>query len=224
MKSPASAGLFVVCRLVGCPVAQRHVFSPRLVPTPNENNRRLPHKIYACRASWTAPMAGTDSKGGTLINEMSQFNVVASTDDWAYGQTAAVPVLECRLHLPARVRSGSETSYRGPQAKRAVPASADYVALPPGKRLRATVNLAQVYDLSAPGYYEVACDGLLVDVASGTPSAATQTPPSLDCTPAAVEITARRWRSAPPAMGIRQMPGRSTTICDVYSIKTKGTI
>jgi peptidyl-Lys metalloendopeptidase len=34
-------------------------------------------------------MTGTDSKGGTLVHEMSHFTVVAGTDDWAYGQAAA---------------------------------------------------------------------------------------------------------------------------------------
>lgn len=48
-----------------------------------------PYKIYVCGAFWNAPMAGTDSKGGTLVHEMSHFNVVAATDDWAYGQSAA---------------------------------------------------------------------------------------------------------------------------------------
>ena len=48
-----------------------------------------PYKIYLCGAFWNAPMTGTDSKGGTLIHEMSHFNVVAGTDDWAYGQTEA---------------------------------------------------------------------------------------------------------------------------------------
>jgi peptidyl-Lys metalloendopeptidase len=48
-----------------------------------------PYKIYLCGAFWSAPMTGTDSKGGTLIHEMSHFNVVAGTDDWAYGQSAA---------------------------------------------------------------------------------------------------------------------------------------
>jgi peptidyl-Lys metalloendopeptidase len=48
-----------------------------------------PYKIYVCGAFWNAPMTGTDSKGGTLVHEMMHFNVVASTDDWAYGQTAA---------------------------------------------------------------------------------------------------------------------------------------
>lgn len=48
-----------------------------------------PYKIYLCKAFWTAPATGTDSKAGTLIHEMSHFTVVAGTDDWAYGQTAA---------------------------------------------------------------------------------------------------------------------------------------
>ncbi len=48
-----------------------------------------PYKIYVCRAFWTAPLTGTDSMGGTLVHEMSHFNATASTNDWAYGQSAA---------------------------------------------------------------------------------------------------------------------------------------
>ncbi len=48
-----------------------------------------PYKIYVCGAFWNAPLKGTDSKAGTLVHEMSHFNIVAGTDDWAYGQTAA---------------------------------------------------------------------------------------------------------------------------------------
>jgi peptidyl-Lys metalloendopeptidase len=48
-----------------------------------------PYKIYVCRAFWSAPMNGTDSKAGTLVHEMSHFNVVAGTDDVVYGQTGA---------------------------------------------------------------------------------------------------------------------------------------
>ncbi len=47
-----------------------------------------PYKIYLCNAFWSAPMKGTDSKGGTLIHEMSHFDIVANTDDKAYGQSA----------------------------------------------------------------------------------------------------------------------------------------
>ena len=48
-----------------------------------------PYKVYLCRAFWSASMTGTDSKGGTIIHEMSHFNVVAGTDDIVYGQTGA---------------------------------------------------------------------------------------------------------------------------------------
>jgi peptidyl-Lys metalloendopeptidase len=47
-----------------------------------------PYRIHLCNAFWSAPSLGTDSKAGTLVHEMSHFNVVAATDDWAYGQSA----------------------------------------------------------------------------------------------------------------------------------------
>lgn len=49
-----------------------------------------PYKIYVCKAFWTAPLIGTDSKAGTLVHEMSHFDVVAGTDDVVYGQTGAM--------------------------------------------------------------------------------------------------------------------------------------
>ena len=48
-----------------------------------------PYEITVCTVFWTAPDSGFDSKGGTLIHEMSHFIVVAGTNDWAYGTTAA---------------------------------------------------------------------------------------------------------------------------------------
>jgi peptidyl-Lys metalloendopeptidase len=48
-----------------------------------------PYKIYVCGAFWNAPATGTDSKAGTMVHEMSHFNAVAATDDWAYGQAKA---------------------------------------------------------------------------------------------------------------------------------------
>jgi len=49
-----------------------------------------PYNIYLCKVFWQAPPAGTDSQAGTLIHEMSHFDVVASTDDFVYGQTGAM--------------------------------------------------------------------------------------------------------------------------------------
>jgi peptidyl-Lys metalloendopeptidase len=48
-----------------------------------------PYKVYLCNAFWSANNTGTDSRAGTIIHEISHFNVVAATDDHAYGQTAA---------------------------------------------------------------------------------------------------------------------------------------
>ena len=48
-----------------------------------------PYRIYVCNAFWSAPTSGTDSKGGTLVHEMSHFNVTAGTDDHVYGQSGA---------------------------------------------------------------------------------------------------------------------------------------
>jgi peptidyl-Lys metalloendopeptidase len=51
-------------------------------------NPSQPYQITVCGAFWQAPATGTDSQAGTLVHEMSHFDVVASTDDNAYGQTA----------------------------------------------------------------------------------------------------------------------------------------
>lgn len=48
-----------------------------------------PYKIYVCGAFWKAGNTGTDSRAGTLIHELSHFTVIAGTQDYAYGQTAA---------------------------------------------------------------------------------------------------------------------------------------
>jgi peptidyl-Lys metalloendopeptidase len=48
-----------------------------------------PYTIYLCKYFWLAPLSGTDSRGGTLIHEMSHFDIVAGTDDIVYGQDGA---------------------------------------------------------------------------------------------------------------------------------------
>lgn len=48
-----------------------------------------PYQIWVCNSFWTAGLTGTDSKAGTLIHEMSHFDVVANTDDVVYGQSGA---------------------------------------------------------------------------------------------------------------------------------------
>lgn len=48
-----------------------------------------PYKVYLCKSFWTAPVNGTDSRAGTIVHELSHFNVVAGTDDLGYGQANA---------------------------------------------------------------------------------------------------------------------------------------
>jgi peptidyl-Lys metalloendopeptidase len=65
-----------------------------------------PYKIYLCRAFWSAPMTGTDSKGGTLVHELSHFNVIAGTNDYAYGQSAAKALA---ISNPAQARNNADS-------------------------------------------------------------------------------------------------------------------
>jgi peptidyl-Lys metalloendopeptidase len=57
-----------------------------------------PYTIYLGTLFWDAPLNGTDSRAGTLIHEMSHFDVVADTDDVGYQQAfcemlAALPAM-----------------------------------------------------------------------------------------------------------------------------------
>ncbi|KAF9502271.1 peptidyl-Lys metalloendopeptidase [Pleurotus eryngii] len=45
--------------------------------------------VTLCGAFWNAPVAGTDSRGGTLIHESSHFTRNGGTDDHVYGQSGA---------------------------------------------------------------------------------------------------------------------------------------
>jgi hypothetical protein len=49
-----------------------------------------PYMVYVCGGFWSAALTGTDSRAGTLIHEITHFTVVAGTDDYAYGQSAAM--------------------------------------------------------------------------------------------------------------------------------------
>jgi peptidyl-Lys metalloendopeptidase len=65
-----------------------------------------PYAIYVCKAFWTAPLTGTDSRGGTLLHELSHFDVVAATDDHVYGQQGAA---ELARTDPARAVNNADS-------------------------------------------------------------------------------------------------------------------
>jgi len=48
-----------------------------------------PYRVYVCRSFWAAANTGTDSRAGTIIHEVSHFDIVANTDDVVYGQAGA---------------------------------------------------------------------------------------------------------------------------------------
>ncbi len=45
-----------------------------------------PYDVYLCPAFWNADIDGTDSRGGTIVHELSHFQVIAGTDDHQYTQ------------------------------------------------------------------------------------------------------------------------------------------
>jgi peptidyl-Lys metalloendopeptidase len=49
-----------------------------------------PYEIFVCYYFFHAPNLGRDSAAGTLVHEMSHFNVVAGTADYVYGETGAL--------------------------------------------------------------------------------------------------------------------------------------
>jgi hypothetical protein len=65
-------------------------------------------------------------------------------------------------------RDGKEVPYQGRMFKRGDPGRDDYVEIPAGGKVDATVDLAEVYDVSRPGTYKVEADGDLIDVTAET--------------------------------------------------------
>ena len=74
-----------------------------------------PYKIHVCKAFWSAPPLGTDSKGGTLVHEMSHFTVVAGTDE-------SLLISSLTLHPATGPKSCHFMSSSAPKASSSAPA------------------------------------------------------------------------------------------------------
>ncbi len=48
-----------------------------------------PYNVFLCPAFWRAGVEGTDSRAGTIVHELSHFQIVAGTRDHVYGQAGA---------------------------------------------------------------------------------------------------------------------------------------
>ena len=79
-----------------------------------------PYTIHLCGAFWAAPVTGTDSRAGTLIHEMSHFDVVASTNDWAYGRPPPRPWPFPISPMPSTTPTATNISQRTHQPIREV--------------------------------------------------------------------------------------------------------
>ncbi|HEY0782087.1 MAG TPA: M35 family metallo-endopeptidase [Thermoanaerobaculia bacterium] len=93
-------------------------------------------------------------------------------------------------------RDGRRVRYIGPLLKRGQPRPQDYVTLAAGQSVKAELDLAKGYDLSAPGHYTVQLDTQLLDARPGAQ------PPRDNR-----QLQARPLRSAPAAVDLAQGRG-----------------
>lgn len=78
-----------------------------------------PYTVWVCKAFWAAAVTRTDSRGGTLLHELSHFDVVAGTDDVVYGQAGAA---ELARSAPERaIRNADSHEYFGEETPLAAP-------------------------------------------------------------------------------------------------------
>lgn len=85
----------------------------------------------------------------------------------------ASPVYVLEWHTPFEgllanflqvTRNGEEVPYEGPMMKRGDPSAEEYVAIPPGASVDATVEMSLAYDFKQPGHYRITFRDTLMDV------------------------------------------------------------
>lgn len=81
---------------------------------------------------------GVSANAGTLVHEMSHFNVVAGTDDVVYGQSGAINL-----------------AYQGPMVKRGPPTDEDWLQLKSAAILSNELDISRAWDLGKKGQYSL---------------------------------------------------------------------
>lgn len=114
--------------------------------------------------SSTDPLACTvEPAGGTRLRfelanrSQAPLRVLTWNTPWEQGWMGTILTVS---------REGEELPYQGRMTKRGDPAGEDYAEIAAGGRIEATVDLAEVYDVSRPGSYRVEVTGGLLDVTS----------------------------------------------------------
>jgi len=89
-------------------------------------------------------------------------------------------------------RGREELPYQGPMFKRGDPQAGDYAEIPAGGQVDATVDLAEVYDVSRPGTYRIETAGDLLDVTADSAAVPRprdrHQPAPLRCAPVTLDV------------------------------------
>ncbi|RUW27360.1 peptidase M35 [Mesorhizobium sp. M4B.F.Ca.ET.215.01.1.1] len=72
--------------------------------------RDQPYNIFVCQKFWSAALKGTDSRSGTIVHEISHFEVVAFTDDYSSGGQNFAKILAVE-NPPQATENGDSHEY-----------------------------------------------------------------------------------------------------------------
>jgi hypothetical protein len=112
-----------------------------------------PYMVYVCGGFWSAALTGTDSRAGTLIHEITHFTVVAGTDDYAYGQSAAMALAVSNANQAVDNADSYEYfAENTPVTTDNAPAyTIDALALDFGTQLLGTTGASQTFTVTSTG-------------------------------------------------------------------------
>jgi hypothetical protein len=124
--------------------------------------------VLATACGESAPVTETQAASATLSCQLSVTGALQPgqpvTVELTLHNGLATPVEVLRYFTPFEGilgeifdvrRQGEPVPYEGPMVKRAAPGDDDWLALPAGQELSASVDLAEAWDLSRPGKYEL---------------------------------------------------------------------
>ena len=159
--------------------------------------------LSACFAQERAQMIGTLGPSFDCVLETQERYIVGEpvelrfslhnrTDRTLYVLTWYTPLEGLAGEILCLTRDGNPVPYQGILAKRGDPTAEEYVTIQAGTTADAVVDLAESYDLSQAGQYEVVFTSRLYDVADGPSQVPRKRnrhqPDDVSCTTAAFEI------------------------------------
>jgi hypothetical protein len=95
------------------------------------------------------------------------FTLINASDDVVQVLTWQTPFEGTKAPMFTVMRDGASVEYQGPMLKRGAPRKEHYLALKPRERKQVRINLADGWDVDAPGNYTVEYSAQLFDVITG---------------------------------------------------------